>query len=167
MVTILQSPFFIEIVLPFLLVFVIVFAILQKARIFGEGKKQIDALVGLIIGLIVVAFGRATGIILSLMPFLAVSAVIILVFMILYGMIFKEGEFEMNKGLKIGFGILIGIAVVIAVLVATDGWDYILENWVYGGSGGDILMNVVFIAIIAGAVAIVLSGAKDSSGGDK
>jgi len=160
MVTILQSPFFIELVLPFLLVFVIIFANLEKAKIFGDGKKQIDALVGLIIGLIVIAFGNATGIILSLMPFLAVSAVIILVFMILYGMIFKEGEFEMSKGLRIAFGILIGIAVVVAVLVSTGGWDYIIENWVYGGSGGDIFMNVIFIAIIAGAVAVVLSGGK-------
>lgn len=166
MATILQNPFFIELVLPFLLVFVVIFAILQKARIFGEGKRQIDALVALVIGLIVVAFGKAVGIIINLVPFLAVSAVIILVFMILYGMVYKEGDFEMSHGLRIGFGILIGIALVIAVLIVTGGWDYILENWVYG-SEGDVFINVVFFIVIIAAVAAVVWGGgakKDKKG---
>ncbi|NCO11322.1 hypothetical protein CO038_03015 [Candidatus Pacearchaeota archaeon CG_4_9_14_0_2_um_filter_39_13] len=157
MATILQNPFFIELVLPFLLVFVVMFAILQKTKIFGDGKRQIDAIIALVIGLIVVAFGNAVGIIVSLMPFLAVTAVIILVFMILYGMVYKEGEFEMSHGLKIAFGILIGIGLLIAVLFTTGAWDYILENWVYG-SGGDIFINIVFFVVIIGAVAAVFWG---------
>ncbi|OIO81498.1 hypothetical protein AUJ84_00980 [Candidatus Pacearchaeota archaeon CG1_02_32_132] len=163
MATILQNTFFSELVLPFLLVFVIMFAILQKAKIFGEGKKQIDALVALVIGLIFIAFTNAVGIVTSLIPFLAVGAVIILVFMILYGMVFKEGEFEMSKGLKIGFGIVIGIALIIAVMMSTGIWDYVLENWVYGGES-DLFMNAVFIVIIAVAVAAVVWG---SGSGEK
>jgi hypothetical protein len=161
--TILSSPFFVNAILPFLLVFVVVFAILQKSEILGKGKKQIDALVALVIGLIVISFGYATGIIVNLVPFLAVAAVIILVFMILYGMIFKEGEFSMGKGLKIGFGILIGIAVVIAVLVATGAWYYLLDVIFYSGDGSAIFTNVIFIAVIVGAIAVVIWGGNKNN----
>ena len=56
--TILSSQLFVEVILPFLLVFAVVFAILQKTKILGEGKKQIDAIVSLVIGLIVIAFSQ-------------------------------------------------------------------------------------------------------------
>ena len=81
--TILSSDLFVNAVLPFLLVFVVIFAILQKSKILGDEKKQIDAIVALVIGLIVISFGYATGVIVSLIPFLAVSAIIILVFLLL------------------------------------------------------------------------------------
>jgi hypothetical protein len=37
--TLLSHPLFIEAILPFLLIFAVVFAVLQKSRILGEGKK--------------------------------------------------------------------------------------------------------------------------------
>lgn len=162
MVTILQSPFFVELALPFLLVFVVIFAILQKTKVLGDGKKQIDAIVSLVIALIVVSFGYATNIIISLIPFLAVAVVIIFVFLILYGMVFHGEEFKIPKNLRIGFGILVGIAVLIAVLISTGAWTYIAENWIYGNGGDNtILTNIVFIVIIVAAIAtVVFSGGK-------
>ena len=44
-----DNPFFTEMLLPFLLVFVVVFAILQKTKILGEEKAQIDAIVALLL----------------------------------------------------------------------------------------------------------------------
>lgn len=165
--TILASPFFVDIVLPFILVFVVVFAILQKSKILGDGKKQIDAIVSLVIALIVISFGYATGIIISLMPFLAVSAVIILVFLILYSMIFKEGDFQVNKGLKIAFGILIGLALIIAVMIATGAWEYVKESWFYGGADSSaIFTNVIFVVVIIIALVVVLIPVKGKGSSD-
>ena len=164
--TILSSPFFIEIILPFLLIFVIVFAILQKSKVLGDGKKQIDAIVALVIGLIVVAFGYATSIIVALIPFLAVSAVIILTFLILYSLVYKEGEFQVHRGLKIAFGVVIGIAVIIAVLLATGAWEVILDTIFYGESGGAIFTNVLFLVIIGVAVAVVMYTPKNDKKSD-
>lgn len=158
--TILSSPFFVNYVLPFLLVFVVVFAILQKTKVLGEGKRQIDAIVALVIGLIVIAFGYATNIIVTLVPFLAVSAIIILVFMLLYGMVYKEGAFEISKGLRIAFGIIIGIAVIIAVLVFTGYWDYLSIRFLSGNSSS-IMANIIFVTIIVGAIIAVLVGGKE------
>src|SRR3989338_10382288 len=99
--TILSSPIISEGVLPFILIFTVVFAILQKSAILGKDKKQIDALVGIVFGLITITFARAVGIINQLLPFLAVSVILILVFLILVGFMHKSDEkFVWDEGLK-------------------------------------------------------------------
>ena len=50
--TIISHPIFVGTILPFVLVFTIVFAVLQKSKIFGDDKKQIDSIVALVFGLI-------------------------------------------------------------------------------------------------------------------
>ncbi len=160
--TILTSPIFSEVILPFILVFTVVFAILQKSQILGKGKKQIDAIVSLSIGLIVISYANAVGIISDLMPFLAVSTVTILVFLILYGMVFKEGEFEIGKSAKKVFGGLAAVAVIIAVLIVTGTWDYIKSNWFGGEAQSAIITNIIFFVILIIAIAIVLSPVKKS-----
>lgn len=151
-------PVFQEFILPFLLVFTVVFALLDKTKILGEGKRQINAIVALVIGLMVISFSYATGVISELMPFLAVGIVIIFVFMVLWGFVAsgKEG-LSLNKGLKITFGILIGIAIIGAVLFATDSWDFVYSNLIKGESASAIWTNVLFIALVAGAIALVLA----------
>ena len=159
--TILSNPLVINIVLPFLLVFTVIFALLQKSNILGEGRRQIDAIVSLVIALIVVSFGYATGVIVSLMPFLAVAVVIILVFLILYAMVFQGEEFKLHKGVKVTLVVLIAAAVVIAVLISTGACDYIKYEFFYGTDSSAIVTNVIFLVIIAIAViAVVVPGRR-------
>ena len=44
----------IQVVLIFLLIFVIIYAILQKTRVLGEGKKNLNIMIAVIVGLLVV-----------------------------------------------------------------------------------------------------------------
>ena len=53
MANILNYPIIRDIVLPFILVFVLVFAILEKSKLLGDGKKQINAIIGFVIAAIV------------------------------------------------------------------------------------------------------------------
>jgi len=159
--TIFSSPIVIEVLLPFLLVFTVIFAILQKSGILGKGKKQIDAIVSLAIALIFVAVGKSVGIILELIPFLVVSLVIILIFLLLVGSLFKEGEFGLPKGVKITIGIIITIALVVAVIYATNAWSFILG--LFSGEGSAIVTNLIFGAVIIGAIVAVVFGAKGGS----
>ena len=160
--TILASEFAINVALPFLLIFVLVFAVLQKSKLLGDDKRQIDALIALAIALIVIAFSWATDIITLLMPFLAVSLVVILVVMLLLGMVNKEGEDwdKMFPGwFRMILGIVIVIAVIIAVVVATGQWDLVFGYLFEDGNPTNALVNIIFLAIIVGAVvAVVLSG---------
>ena len=160
--TILSSPLFSGAVLPFILIFTVVFAILQKSKILGDGKKQIDALVALVVGLITITFANAVGIINYLLPFLAVSIVMILVFLILVAMVAGgEKGFELHKGFKWTIMILAFIAVVIAGLILTGAWDYLAYQF-NGPGGSSLFTNIVFIAIIAGAALFVFFGDKKS-----
>ncbi len=164
--TILSSPIISEAVLPFMLIFTVVFAILQKSQILGKDKKQMDALVALVVGLITITFANAVGIISSLLPFLAVSIMLILVFLILIAMV-SNGEkgIELHAGFKWTIMIMSFIAVVIAGLVVTGAWNYI-GNKFTGPSGSSLVTNVVFIIVIVGAIIMVFLGDKKGSRGE-
>lgn len=159
--TIFSNSLFVNTILPFLLVFALVFAILQKTKILGDGKKQIDAIVALVIGLLVVSFANYTDIIVYLTAFLAVALVIILVFLLLFGAFFEPGKFEVSNGIKITAGIVALIAVVIAVLYYTGAWSYIKDN--YWGNGSGWGTNVIFVVLIIAAIAVVLVGKEKKS----
>ncbi|MEK6793004.1 MAG: hypothetical protein AABX96_00715 [Nanoarchaeota archaeon] len=167
--TILSSPIISEAVLPFILIFTVVFAILQKSAILGKDKKQIDALVGIVFGLVTITFAKAVGIINQLLPFLAVSVILILVFLILVALFHKDidgKEFALSEGFKKTIMILSFIAVAIAGLVFTGAWNY-LANKFSGSDGSSLVTNIVFIAIIVGGFLIVFFGDKGSKDKDK
>ena len=50
----LQDWGLIDVLLPFLLIFTIIFAILQKTKILGEDKKNLSVVVAVVVGLLVV-----------------------------------------------------------------------------------------------------------------
>jgi len=167
--TFLSSPFAVQLVYPFLLIFTIVFAILEKSKILGEGKKQIDAIVSLVIALITISFSHATGIIVNLMPFLAVTIVVVFVFLLIWGFVAADREkgLVLNKNLKVALGIIAGIVLIIAIIVASGNWGFVMALFRSGES--NIWSNILLLAIIGGAIAIVLSGGKNSgsSGSNK
>ena len=153
MASIFESIIFTEMILPFLLVFVLVFAILQKSKILGEGKAQIDALVSLVIGLILIVFETPRNLIVNLMPWLAVGLVVILVFMLLYG--FVGGDLKEGKPwMKIVFGILAGIFVIGLVIYYGGVWS-IIKEWFSDSSS--IWSNVILIVIIGGVLALAIA----------
>jgi hypothetical protein len=147
-------------------VFTVVFGILQKSEIFGKGKKQIDAIVALVIGLLVISFGRAIGIIVQLSAFLAVALVVVLVFMLLVGSFNEEGDTDEVFGkIKWLIGVPVLIGFFIAVLYIIGAWDYIGEYVFLIGDGGAWITNVIFVLIIAGAVWAVLRGSGHGDSG--
>ena len=156
--SIFATSIFMDYILPFLLVFTLTFAILDKTRLLGEGKRQINAIISFVIGLILIGFPYAQQVIVKLIPFLAVSLVILFVFMLLYGFLSgnKSGD-VLNKGMKIALGIIAGLAVIVAVLWVTGSWDAVYNTLVRGDSSSKIWLNVLLIALIGGAMAVVLA----------
>jgi len=158
------SGFFLTYLLPFALIFTLVFAILQKTKLLGEDKKQIDAIVGLLVGLFLIAFPAARDIVVKLMPFLAVCVAILLVFMLLYGFVSgkKEGDI-LSKGWKYAFYALIAISLIIALIVITGYWDTLTNYLFNDATGSQIWINALVIIVIAGAIIAVLSDKGKSS----
>jgi hypothetical protein len=158
-----EHPFFSQMLLPFLLVFVVVFAILQKSNILGEGKAQIDAMVSFVIGLILITFSYQTGVIVQLMSWLAVGVAVILVFLILYG--FVGGDLKEGKPwMKVVFGILAGLFTIGIVVYITGFWDVVTE-WFSGAGNSSLWMNILFLVLVVGAIVVaVVTGKSGGSG---
>lgn len=155
-----DSILFTEVLIPFLLVFVLVFAVLQKTKILGDGKKQIDAMVSLALGLILIAVPKARNFITNITPWLAVGLVVILIYLLLFGFVgsdLKNG-IQLEKWQKTTFASLAAIFVVALVLVYSGVWDKIFN----GTSGTESwLPTIIFIVVIIAAMIIALGGKKE------
>ena len=160
MANFLQSELFTLVILPFLLVFTLVFAILQKSKLLGEGKQQIDAIISFVIAAVVISFANAVNIITQLSVFMALALFILFVFMIIYSFAYgdtKGDPLAAQKWLIPAIGIVVIIAVVIAVLIISGYWDDVYNFFTQGELGS----NVIFvILIIAAIVAVVKGGGK-------
>ena len=156
---ILISPFFTEYVLPFVLVFTLVFAVLQKTKVLGEDVKQINSIIALVTGLFLIAFPFARNIVVGLMPFLAVFAVILLVFMLLFGFVSnsKDGV-DIGKFWKYFFYAILGVSLTIVILILSGYWDILFNLAFSSSSSSQILINGFLILVIAGAIIAVIWG---------
>ena len=158
------SGFFVYYLLPFLFVFTLVFAVLQKSKLLGDDAQRVNLIIGLIIGALLIAFPFPRDIVVKLMPYLAVVLTIIFVFMLLYGFVIGKKEGDMlNKGMKVVFGILIAVSLIVVLLIISGYWDLVF-NFAFGGAGGGkVWINVLMIGIIAGAIIAVVRGETGNS----
>jgi len=162
---ILQNEALTDFVYPFLLVFFIVFAILQKTKLLGGERKQIDAFVAFVVGLIFVAAVNPKLIVTDLILFLAVAMVIVFVVLLVWGFLTGgEANFKEPKGVKWVIGILVVIAVTVYLFVSTGTGDDVYQ-WLFKSSwSNDVWTNAIFIVIIAAALAIVIGKARSGGG---
>lgn len=161
--TILQHDILTKFVYPFLLIFFIVFAVLEKTKILGDDKKQLNALISFVIGLIFISAVFPKIVVGNLILFLTIALVIMFVVLLLWGFVagdIKEG-FIPEKGLKTFLMIVIGIAVVIAVFWAL-GLGAGFFDFIFNSSWSNAFWtNFLFIVVIAIALALVLWKSKD------
>lgn len=150
----LQSSGFINVVMPFLLVFTIVFAILEKTKLLGlEGenpKTNINAVLALVISFIFISNTDLGEVIRTYISNVGLLIIIALLALILFGLL----------GVNVGAGFR-GIPLLIAVILGIIGIIWSLKDQTYLGinfgglgSGGQydswiITGIIVFIIVIA------------------
>lgn len=118
-----------DVLLPFLLIFTIVFAVLEKAKIFGEGKKNINVMISLILGLLVV-IPHVTGtyppnanivlIMQQALPNISIVIVGVIMAMILIGVFGKELTFAGAP--VMGIIALLSFATIAYIFAVAAGW---------------------------------------------
>lgn len=167
MVNIFQHEVAINFVYPFLLVFFIVFAILEKTKALGDGKGQLNAFISLIISLIFVAAVKPAAVVNNLMLFLVIALVVFFVVLLLWGFVsggdMKGGDILKSKWLKIVVVsvILIGILVVILSSVGV-GVSKIVDVLFHQSWSETFWTSAFFVVLIAIVLAIVI-GKKASA----
>ncbi|MBS3149274.1 hypothetical protein J4455_01085 [Candidatus Woesearchaeota archaeon] len=143
---------FFDIVLPFLLVFTLIFAILEKTKLLGlEGqnaKTNINAILSLVISFIFIANTDVSQVINSYISNVGLLIVIALLGLVLFGLLGVNVE----QGFR-------GIPLLIAVILAIIGLIWSLKDQTYlginfgnlGSSGyldGPLIVTIVVIIIV-------------------
>ena len=159
----LQHWIFTRFGLPFLLVFFVTFAILEKTKVFGDKKSQLNAIISFVLGLIVIGVAYPTTVISNMVLFLTVAIIVVFVVLLLWSFLHLGGEIKLpdNKTFRIVLFIVLSIIVFVAVLWAT-GWSEGFLNFFSSSTWGEnnLLGNILFIVVIVVALAVVLAGSK-------
>jgi len=158
-----------EALLPFLLIFTIIFAILQKTKILGEDKKNLSVIVAIVVGLLVVV-PHATGrfpanadpvlIINDALPQVSIVLVAVIFLLILIGVFGQDYVF---LGVTMpGWITLISFIIILLIFGGSAGWwqgDFgnTLENF-FGTEGVAVFIMIVTFGII---IAWITSESKE------
>lgn len=159
-----------DVVLPFLLVFTIVFAILEKTKVFGqedvEGRKltrkNINAMVAFVIAFLVIASSQLVEIITTVSSWMVILLMLSILFMILVGSFWKEGEgVFLEKGWRSLFMIImfVGIVVIFLEAIKTESGEPWLEymfNYVVNNFTSTAVASIILILIMIGMVWVVI-----------
>ena len=146
---VLESIGVVDVLLPFLLIFVVVFAILQKTKILGKdtASRQYNIIVALVVGLSVV-IPHVTGsypanfdvvsIINAVLPQVSLLIVALLMFLILIGIF---------GGAKVpGIVAFISFLLVLFIFMGTTEWLYGLD-WMYDFFGTEAVSLLIFLIV--------------------
>ncbi len=161
-----------DVILPFLLVFTIIFAILEKTKIFGvdkiDGKdlpkKNINAMVAFVIAFLVIASTRLVGVINEVMANVVLLIILGVCFLLLVAVFFGDKEFDSMKELPVLTQILIWIMVIglVVIFLNSLGWlQYLFD--LFENVNADWAASLIFIVIIIGFIAWVTHTPKGES----
>lgn len=165
-----EQPLFANIILPFLLIFAIVFALLQKTKILGE-NKAVDVIVALAVGLIFVGVPAAAGVTLKFIPIIAVILVIILGLLLTFGFLgigkTEEGGFQLPTWVKVIVGIILSISLIVTIFWAI-GWlapvGNFFSNLAKKPWAGQLWQVLIFLGILGGVMAALIASGKKAGG---
>ena len=155
--TLAQAGFF-SYVLPFLIIFALVYGILLKVKVFEDNKK-INGIIALAVGLLALQFDMVPIFFSELFPRVGVALAIILAIIILLGLFVPVNLAWVNYT-------LLGIVAVITIAVLYKssgafgmGWEFSSFFSQYGA----LIIAVVFIIVV---VAIIMNAGKDKKATD-
>lgn len=153
-----QSGFF-DYVLPFLLIFAIVYAILMKTSLFGSENKAINAVISLAVGLMALQFPLVPRFFAEIFPQLGVGLAIILLAVILLSVF--SGEVGSQKAQNVVNWVIFGIAAIVFLVVVFNSLD--LATWGFGG-GFLYRINWTSVIIVAGVIGAFIAIVKSGGG---
>jgi hypothetical protein len=144
-------------VLPFLLIFALVFTILSFVPLF-QNNKGINAVISLVTALMALQFGIVSIFFSEIFPRLGIGLSIVLVLIILMGLLVRDEE----KGNQMIKWMLIIAIIVIAIVVISNS----LSSFGYAGFGGGQFWNflrynwgtILGVALFVGLVIAIIAG---------
>lgn len=144
-----------DVMLPFLLIFVVIFALMAKTRILGEDKKKYNLVVALVIALLVVIphvlnyypdEADVVEIMNQALPQVSLIAVAVIMLLILVGLFGGEAKW-MGSSLS-GWIAIVAFITILIIFGGAAGWWYDW-NWFYNFFGVETVAIIVMILVFA------------------
>jgi len=153
-----------DVILPFLLVFTIIFAILEKTKILGvekdkDGrqwtKKNLNAVFAFVSAFLVVASVRLVGAINEIMANVVLLVLLGVCFLMLVGVFYGDKEFTLENHKKwLAFFIIIMFTSIVAIFLNALGWlQFIFALFV--NFDIEIVGAILFFLIIIGFIVFI------------
>lgn len=159
-----QSAGVYQFVLPFLLVFAIVFGILTTTNILGK-NKGIHVIIALVIGLMSIGYSSSLGFSLgdflqTLFPRLGIGLAVLVAVMVLVGLFVSDDE---RKYWLWGLG---AIGIIIALVIISQTFDA-LSFFSFSGYSDNIGWIVGGILVVGTIIAVAASGERNPNASGK
>jgi hypothetical protein len=170
-----------DVVLPFLLVFTIVFAILEKTKVLGVEKvqnneytkKPLNAMVAFVVAFLVVASSRLVAAINEALARIVLLMLLSICFLMLMGTFYHHTEKVMLEGKWRKFFMILmflGVVLIFAQAIKTDDgvgwlemfWYYLSNNW-----QSSMTSSLILLVVVVGAIAFIVSEPSHTKVGEK
>jgi hypothetical protein len=159
-----------DVVLPFLLVFTLVFAILEKTKILGIGeidgekttKKNLNAMTAFICAFLVIASTQLVGVINEIIANVVLLLVLSVCFLLLVGSFHGDGEFTLKDfpGWIKTMMVIMFIGIT-AIFLNAMGWLESIIGLLYM-MDVEWVSSLVFLLLVVGMVALIIREPKKS-----
>lgn len=162
----LEGMGFFEIFLPFLLIFTLIFAILERVQILGQGKTRFNAIIAVILGLLAIRNPDVIGLIHRLLPNISIIIVSIVMVLLLVG-IFLGRKYSGLTGGLMGLVVLVSIFLVLLSLGSDQlgvSMPYWLEDFFKNIGLDETGLSSLFIFIVVVVVIAFIIGAAKRGG---
>jgi hypothetical protein len=171
-----------DIILPFLLVFVLVFALLEKTKVLGtdkvknkegvEGeytKKSLNAMIAFVTGFFVVASTQLVSVINQTLSQVFLLLLLMVCFLLVWGSFHQQSDKGFfldpkNKYHRFYYNALMAVVMIAIVMIFLNalGWldkiyEFLKDNW-----NTDYIAAVIFILLIIGFMAWITSDPSKS-----
>lgn len=162
---------FYDVVLPFLLVFTIVFAIFEKTKILGteelDGvkytKKNLNSIVAFVVAFLVVLSTNLVAAINQIMANVVLLLLLSVCFLLLIGSFFKEDEdVYLKEGPMRTFFMVIMFVGIIVIFLHSFGWLNAAWDWLTKHWQTNFVATVVLLLFIALFMYYIIDGGKPS-----
>jgi hypothetical protein len=156
-----------EVILPFLLVFTMVFAFLEKTKIYGteqyrsetDGKihevtrKNLNAMTAFVIGFFVVASAQLVALISEVTSKVVILIILVFSFTLTIGAFHKQEKegFFLNKTWSTIFQIIVFIGILLIFLNAL-GWLDAMYNYLLGNWSSEIVATALMVLVFGGFI---------------
>jgi len=159
-----------DVVLPFMLVFTLVFAILEKTRLFGEHevngkiipKKNLNAIVAVTFGFLVIASTQIVAVINEVLANAALLLIMVVCFMLLAGALHADKGFSLEgKEPWMMIMMVIMFGGISLIFLNSLGWlQFALE--LLQNLDVEWVSSLVFFAIVIGLIMFITKDPKGS-----